>query len=243
MDGTLVVVPTYNEAEGVAELLERAREALPTAHFLVVDDSSPDGTGEIVAKIAEADDRVELLSRGSKSGLGRAYIAGFKIGLERGFSRFVEMDADLSHDPADLPRLVEATRDADVAIGSRYVRGGAVTGWSRGRHLLSLSANAYVLVLLGIGVRDSTSGFRCYRRPVLEASQLDTVSSDGYAFQVEMAFRARKAGFTITEIPIAFKERSQGKSKMSKQIVFEGMLWVTRMGLRRLLAALHMRPQ
>ncbi|MBW3590490.1 MAG: polyprenol monophosphomannose synthase [Actinobacteria bacterium] len=234
MDKTLVVVPTYNEADGINELLKLAREALPSAHFLVVDDSSPDGTGEIITKIAERDDRVQLLSRSSKEGLGRAYVAGFKEGLQQGFTRFIEMDADLSHDPADLPRLVAATETADVAIGSRYVKGGAVSGWSRGRHLLSMSANAYAFLLLGIGVVDSTSGFRCYRRKVLEALELETISSEGYAFQVEMVFRARREGFEITEIPIVFRERSQGKSKMSKQIVLEGMLWVTRTGLRRL---------
>lgn len=234
MDKTLVVVPTYNEADGISELLDLAREALPSASFLVVDDSSPDGTGEIVTKIAECDDRVQLLSRSSKEGLGRAYVAGFKEGLQQGFTRFIEMDADLSHDPADLPRLVAVTETADIAIGSRYVKGGAVSGWSRGRHLLSMSANAYAFLLLGIGVVDSTSGFRCYRREVLEALELETISSEGYAFQVEMVFRARRAGFEITEIPIVFRERSQGKSKMSKQIVLEGMLWVTRNGLRRL---------
>lgn len=234
MDKTLVVVPTYNEADGINELLELAREALPSASFLIVDDSSPDGTGEIVAKIAERDDRVQLLSRSSKEGLGRAYVAGFQEGLQRGFTRFIEMDADLSHDPADLPRLVAATESADVAIGSRYVKGGGVSGWSRGRHLLSMSANAYAFLLLGIGVVDSTSGFRCYRREVLEALELETISSEGYAFQVEMVFRARRAGFEITEIPIVFRERSQGTSKMSRQIVLEGMLWVTRTGLRRL---------
>lgn len=237
----LVVVPTYNEAAGIAELLDLARAALPNAQILVVDDSSPDGTGERVAQIAEVDHRVQLLSRPAKSGLGRAYIAGFRWGLTDEFTHFVEMDADLSHDPADLPRLMAAADSADLVIGSRYVEGGAVSGWSPGRHMLSRAANTYVRVLLGLAVMDSTSGFRCYRREVLEAVPLGSVASEGYAFQVEMAYRTLRAGFRVTEIPIVFRERSQGRSKMSRQIVLEGILWVTRMGLDRLGSAVRRR--
>lgn len=229
---TLVVVPTYNEATGIETLLDQALAADPDLRILVVDDNSPDGTGEIVTKRAATDPRIALLSRPAKQGLGRAYVAGFRWGMGEGYDRFVEMDADLSHDPADLPRLIAACEHADLVIGSRYVAGGRVEGWSRGRHALSRTANSYARIMLGHHIKDSTAGYRCYRREVLEALDLDSISSEGYAFQVEMAFRTRKAGFTISEIPIAFRERTSGSSKMSRQIVIEGMLWVTRTGLR-----------
>jgi dolichol-phosphate mannosyltransferase len=231
---TLVVVPTYNEAEGIETLLDQALAADPDLDILVVDDSSPDGTGEMVAKRAEIEPRIALLTRPTKEGLGRAYVAGFRQGLTQGYERFIEMDADLSHDPQDLPRLIRASAEADLVIGSRYVKGGSVEGWSKGRHALSATANGYARIMLGHHVKDSTAGFRCYRREVLEALDLDSISSEGYAFQVEMTFRARKAGFRVAEIPIAFRERSSGASKMSKHIVIEGMLWVTRTGLRNL---------
>lgn len=229
---TLVVVPTYNEATGIETLLDQALAADTDLHVLVVDDSSPDGTGEIVTKRAELEPRVMLMTRPAKQGLGRAYVDGFRWGIGEGYDRFIEMDADLSHDPADLPRLIEASEHADLAIGSRYVKGGSVEGWSRGRHALSAAANGYARIMLGHHIKDSTAGYRCYRREVLEALDLDSISSEGYAFQVEMAFRARKAGFSVEEIPIAFRERTTGSSKMSRQIVIEGMLWVTRTGLR-----------
>ena len=228
---TLVLVPTFNEAAGIDLLLDRALAAHPTLRVLVIDDGSPDGTGKIADDRALESDRVEVLHRTSKQGLGKAYVAGFKMGLERGFDRLIEMDADLSHDPSDLPRLIEASRTADLVIGSRYIDGGAVEGWSRGRHLLSRTANAYSRVLLGFPIRDSTSGFRCYRREVLESPDLDTASSEGYAFQIEMAFQAWRKGFRVQEIPIVFRERNTGKSKMSGDIVREGIIWVTRTGL------------
>lgn len=231
---TLVLVPTYNEAAGIETLLDQALAADPNLEILVVDDSSPDGTGEIVSKRAELEPRVRLLTRPAKRGLGRAYVAGFRVGLSEGYDRFIEMDADLSHDPQDLPRLISASSEAGLVIGSRYVEGGSVEGWSRGRHALSATANTYARVMLGHGIKDSTAGFRCYRREVLEALDLDSISSEGYAFQVEMAFRTRQAGFQVKEIPIAFHERSTGASKMSRQIVLEGMLWVTKTGLRNL---------
>lgn len=231
---TLVLVPTYNEAAGIETLLDQALAADPTLEVLVVDDSSPDGTGEIVSKRAELEPRVRLLTRPAKRGLGRAYVAGFRMGLSEGYDRFIEMDADLSHDPQDLPRLISASSEAGLVIGSRYVEGGSVEGWSRGRHALSAAANTYARIMLGHGIKDSTAGFRCYRREVLEALDLDSISSEGYAFQVEMAFRTRQAGFQVKEIPIAFRERSTGASKMSRQIVLEGMLWVTKTGLRNL---------
>jgi dolichol-phosphate mannosyltransferase len=231
----LLVVPTYNESDGIEDLLAQALASHPDLEILVVDDSSPDGTGEIVSKLAESDDRLGILTRGAKEGLGKAYLAGFGRGLLEEFDCFLEMDADLSHDPADLPRLIEAAENgSDVVIGSRYIKGGQVSGWSRARHLLSWSANRYAQALLRIPVRDSTSGFRCYRREVLEALDLASIATEGYAFQVEMTYRAWKAGFDIAEIPIVFRERTTGKSKMSRQIVLEGLIWVTAHGIKEL---------
>jgi dolichol-phosphate mannosyltransferase len=231
---TLVMVPTFNEAAGIEALLDAVMAAHESLEVLVIDDGSPDGTGEVADKYAAGQERVRVLHRESKQGLGKAYVAGMKVGLEKGFDRMIEMDADLSHDPADLPRLIAASEKADLVIGSRYVEGGAVEGWSRGRHLLSRAGNAYSMVLLGFPIRDSTSGFRCYRRELVEALELEAVASGGYAFQIEMAFTAWKKGFRVREIPIVFKERSSGKSKMSNSIVREGIAWVTRSGLKNL---------
>lgn len=230
----LVLVPTFNEADGIEMLLDRVLAADPALRVLVIDDGSPDGTGEIAGKRAEIDDRVEVLHRASKQGLGKAYVAGFKLGLERGFDRLIEMDADLSHDPDDLPRLIAASAEADLVIGSRYTKGGGVEGWSLPRHLLSQSANLYSMILLGFPIRDSTSGFRCYRREVLEVLDLEAVSSEGYSFQIEMAYSSWRRGFRVTEVPIVFRERSSGKSKMSRDIVIEGIIWVTKAGLTNL---------
>lgn len=198
----------------------------------MVDDSSPDGTGEVVKSFQEQNSRVELFSRASKQGLGRAYLEGFKQGLSKGYGRFIEMDGDFSHDPSELPVLINATDSADLVIGSRYIDEGSVAGWSRGRHLLSRVGNIYSSTLLSLPVKDSTSGFRCYCREVLEAIELDSIRSEGYAFQIEMAFRAHRAGFVIKEIPIVFKERATGKSKMSSAIVAEAIFQVTKWGLR-----------
>ena len=174
----LVVVPTYNESEGIETLLDQALASHPGLKVLVVDDSSPDGTGEIVAKLAEDNERIELLTRPGKQGLGKAYLAGFALGLSQEFDCFIEMDADLSHDPADLPRLIEAAEEgADLVIGSRYIKGGSVSGWSRARHALSWTANRYAKTMLGYPTKDSTAGFRCYRRTVLETLDLGSISS------------------------------------------------------------------
>lgn len=227
----LVVVPTYNEAEGIETLLSRVLTADPDLQVLVVDDSSPDGTGKIVTRIAESTDRLKLLTRPKKEGLGKAYVAGFMHGLAAGFEQFIEMDADLSHDPADLPRLLEAAGGADLVIGSRYVDGGDVAGWTRGRELLSRSANYYARMTLRLQIHDVTAGFRCYRREVLELIDLNSIESGGYAFQVEMTYRTDRAGFRIVEVPIVFKERVAGQSKMSRQIALEGLLWVGNRGL------------
>ncbi|MGH2688534.1 MAG: polyprenol monophosphomannose synthase [Actinomycetota bacterium] len=229
-EGVLVVVPTYNEAENIGEIIDAVLAGLPQASVLVVDDGSPDGTGAIVA--ARSGPRVHLLERESKQGLGRAYVAGFAWGLERGFSRFVEMDADFSHDPADLPVLAAVTEHADVAIGSRYVPGGEVVGWSKGREFLSRFGNTYARTLLGFPYRDATSGFRCYRRAVLEDIRLDDVASEGYAFQIDMTYRAWRLGYTIREIPITFRDRREGNSKMSRAIVVEAVTSVAGWALR-----------
>lgn len=238
----LLLVPTYNEAGGIDFLLDRALAAHPDLHILVIDDASPDGTGKIVADRALEEERIDVLHRTSKQGLGKAYVAGFMAGLEGGYDRLIEMDADLSHDPNDLPRLIEASERADLVIGSRYVPGGDVEGWSRRRHLLSRTANLYSQVLLGFPIHDSTSGFRCFRREVLESLDLEAASSEGYAFQIEMAFRSWKRGFRVAEIPIVFRERSSGKSKMSGDIVVEGIKWVTRTGLANLPSRFRRRP-
>lgn len=237
----LLVVPTYNEAEGIDHLLDRALATDPNLEVLVVDDGSPDGTGALVARRASSEERLHLLSRESKLGLGSAYLAGFRYGLAGGYQLFLEMDADLSHDPADITRLIEATRHAGLAIGSRYVEGGAIEGWSNSRHLLSLCANRYSRAMLGFPIRDSTSGFRCYRREVLEAVNLESINSEGYAFQIDLAYRAWKLGFDVVEIPITFKERSAGRSKMSTNIILEGVLRVTTWGIQSLLRRLRER--
>jgi len=231
---TLVMVPTFNEAHGIEILLDRVLAAHPSLEVLVIDDGSPDGTGEIADKCAAREGRIHVMHRSSKQGLGRAYVAGFTRGLEDGFDLMIEMDADLSHDPDDLTRLIAASERADLVIGSRYVRGGSVEGWSRGRHLLSRSANLYSMVLLGFPIRDSTSGFRCYRREVVESVDLEAIASGGYAFQIEMAYLAWRKGFRVAEVPIVFQERRSGQSKMSRDIVAEGISWVTRSGITNL---------
>ncbi|MGH9194141.1 MAG: polyprenol monophosphomannose synthase [Acidimicrobiia bacterium] len=230
----LVVVPTFNEAGNIGKIVQAVLSACPDCDLLVVDDGSPDGTGEIVGALARENARLELMQRESKSGLGRSYVAGFSWGLERGYERFLEMDADFSHDPGDIPRLISTAQSCDLSIGSRYVSGGGVEGWSKSRHLLSRSGNIYAQIVLGLRVRDSTSGFRCYRREVLEKIDLAQVRSDGYAFQIDMAYRTQMLGFKVCETPIVFRERSEGTSKMSKAIVMEGITSVTRWAIRDL---------
>lgn len=230
--GTLLVIPTFNEAHNIIKLLESVRSRAGKVSVLVVDDGSPDGTADRAQEFASKTDGVEVMKRTAKAGLGRAYVAGFKWGLERSFDRFIEMDADFSHDPGDVPRLLAAADHADVAIGSRYIAGGGVVGWARGRHLLSLGGNIFNRLMLGFSVKDSTSGFRCYSREVLEAIGLDSVKSDGYAFQIDMTYRAWQLGYRIVEIPIVFREREVGTSKMSRAIVGEAIASVVKWGLR-----------
>jgi dolichol-phosphate mannosyltransferase len=219
-----LVLPTYNEAENVEPLVEAARAKLPpSAQLLVVDDNSPDGTGEIADRLAERHENVRVLHRAQKEGLGPAYIAGFRAALAGGAGLVLEMDSDFSHDPAYLPRLLEAAKRADVVLGSRYVPGGGVSDWGPLRRAVSRGGSAYARLVLGVDVRDLTGGFKCFRREVLEAIDLDAISTRGYAFQVEMTYRAIRLGFKVVEVPIVFRERRVGTSKMDLGIAVEAV--------------------
>jgi dolichol-phosphate mannosyltransferase len=229
-----VILPTYNEAENLERIVGAVLEQLPESRqVLIVDDNSPDGTGEIADRLAEASESVSVLHRRQKEGLGPAYLAGFRVALDAGAQRIVEMDADFSHDPSYLPSLIEATEDADLAIGSRYVEGGGVADWGAVRRFISRGGSAYARTALRLPVRDLTGGFKCFRREVLEAIDLDTIQARGYAFQVETTFRALKAGFRVVEVPIVFKDRRDGASKMSKSIIAEAIWRVPAMRFRR----------
>lgn len=219
-----VVLPTYNEAANIERMVEAVREKLPAeGQILIVDDSSPDGTGEIAARLADEHDGVRFLSRPRKEGLGPAYIAGFREALAGGAGLLVEMDSDFSHEPAYLPRLLDAAERADLAIGSRYVPGGGVTEWGALRRGISRGGSTYARLTLGLGVHDLTGGFKCFRREVLEAIDLEAIRSRGYAFQVEMTYRAVQLGFDVVEVPIVFRDRQAGSSKMSRSIVLEAI--------------------
>jgi dolichol-phosphate mannosyltransferase len=226
-----VIIPTYNERDNLEPIVARVRTSVPAADILVVDDSSPDGTGEIADKLAATDTHVHVLHREGKSGLGAAYIAGFTWCLERGYDVLVEQDADGSHDPADLPRMLTALDGADLVIGSRYVPGGTTVNWPKSRELLSRSANIYVRILLGIGIHDATAGYRAYRARTLRAIGLDEVESQGYCFQIDLTLRTAQEGFVIREVPITFTERARGASKMSNAIVAEALLRVAQWGV------------
>jgi dolichol-phosphate mannosyltransferase len=228
----LVVTPTFNERDNLPELTRRLRAAVPQADLLVVDDASPDGTGELADELADADRAVHVVHRAAKEGLGPAYLAGFGWGLDRGYDVLVEMDADCSHAPEQLPDLLVALREADLVLGSRWVPGGSVVDWPARRMLLSRAGNAYARLLLGVPVRDATGGYRAYRREVLQAVALDDVASQGYCFQVDLVWRAWKAGYRVVEVPIRFTERIAGVSKMNRSIVAEALWQVTVWGLR-----------
>ena len=232
-----VVIPTYNERSNLGPIVERVHSACPRAHVLVVDDNSPDGTGDVADELSAEDQRIHVLHRTGKAGLGVAYVAGFHWALERGYDRVVEMDADGSHAPEDLPRLTAALDGqhgrADVVLGSRYVRGGRVRNWSWYRQWLSRGANVYSKIALGVAIDDITGGYRIYRREVLEALPLDEIASQGYCVQVDLARRAVEAGFALVEVPITFVEREVGESKMSVVIVREALVRVTKWGLAR----------
>jgi dolichol-phosphate mannosyltransferase len=230
----LVVLPTYNEAATIESILDRVRTALPDTSVLVVDDGSPDGTAKIAADVGGRSGNVEVLSRPEKLGLGSAYRDGFAWGLARGYEAFVEMDSDFSHDPDALPSILAPLEQGyEVCIGSRYVPGGSIPNWSLLRRMLSRGGNIYADVLLGLGVRDSTAGFRAYTASVLRRIDLRTVRAESYGFQIEMTFRAMKAGARIREVPIRFVDRELGTSKMSTYTVVEALTLVTRWGARR----------
>lgn len=226
-----VIIPTYNEAENLEPIVARVRSAVPDADVLIADDNSPDGTGDIADKLALTDDHVHVLHRPGKQGLGAAYLAGFGWALDRGYGAMVEMDADGSHDPAELPSLLAALEDADLVVGSRWVKGGTVRNWPRSRELLSRGGNAYARVMLGLSVHDATGGYRAYRAAALNDIALHTVTSQGYCFQIDLTLRAARALKKIVEVPITFTERTHGSSKMSRAIVAEALWRVTVWGI------------
>jgi dolichol-phosphate mannosyltransferase len=230
----LIVLPTYNEAENIVEVLGRIAEAVPAADVLVVDDGSPDGTADIAERWGEQNGgHVTLLRRGAKAGLGSAYRAGFAYGIAHGYDSLIEMDSDLQHDPAALPSLISAVEaGADLAIGSRYVPGGHIPDWPKHREWLSRGGNRYAALVLRLQVRDATAGFRCYRAPTLARIDLERISADGYGFQIEMAYNVARLGGRIVEVPITFNDRERGTSKMSSRIVVEALLLVTWWAIR-----------
>ncbi len=231
MGNSLVIIPTYNEKENIAPIIDAVFQLPGNFHILIVDDNSPDKTAEIVKELQKKyTGKLHLLERPNKDGLGRAYISGFKWALKHQYEYIFEMDADFSHDPNDLPRLLKACEDGyDIAIGSRYVKEGKVENWPFGRILMSYFASVYVRMILWINIQDTTSGFKCYHRKVLETMDLDLIQFNGYAFQIEMKYYALKLGFKIKEIPITFKDRNQGQSKMSKAIFKEALIGVWKM--------------
>jgi dolichol-phosphate mannosyltransferase len=233
IDPVLVVIPTYNERENIGPILERLLKALPDVNALVVDDGSPDGTGDVADELAKADERIQVMHRTEKAGLGAAYVAGFRWGLSREYATIVEMDADGSHAPEDLPRVLAALEDADLSIGSRYVPGGSTVNWPFQRKALSWVANFYAKIALGMKINDITAGFRAYRRTVLEKLELDEIASRGYCFQIDLAFRTKLAGFEVVEVPITFTEREIGQSKMSGSVVREAIVMVGMWGIKR----------
>jgi dolichol-phosphate mannosyltransferase len=227
----VIVMPTYNERQNLEIIAGRVRESVPDADLLVVDDNSPDGTGDLADKLAETDRHVQVMHRTEKAGLGRAYVAGFSWALEHGYDVIVEMDADGSHRPEDLPRLLTALDSADAVIGSRYVPGGTVVNWPKSREFLSRGANIYNRVLLGISIKDATGGFRVYRASTLRRLDLNNIESAGYCFQIDMTLRVLQAGLKLTEEPITFVERERGASKMSGAVIREAFFRVAQWGI------------
>jgi len=234
--GALIVTPTYNERSNLEQFVESTLGIAPGAHILIVDDNSPDGTGALANELAARDKRVRVLHRPSKLGLGTAYIAAFQLGLHEDYRHFFEMDADLSHDPRHLPDFFRALEDgADVVVGSRNIRGGDIMGWGPGRHLLSKGGSLYSRLILGIDVRDLTSGYKAFRRSALVALLSSNVASNGYSFQIELTYRALRMGLTVREVPIVFVDRQVGASKMDGKIVLEAVTTVWKLRLRGLL--------
>lgn len=230
MNKNLVIIPTYNEKENIEKMVRKVFSLQPTFELLIIDDGSPDGTGQIVKTMQQKYTGLHLLERSGKQGLGTAYIVGFKWALARDYDYIFEMDCDFSHNPDDLPRLLKACQaDADVAVGSRYCKGGKVKNWPIGRILMSYFASVYVRIVLWINIKDTTAGFKCYRRKVLQTIELDQVRFMGYAFQIEMKYRALKKGFKVVEVPITFVDRIEGVSKMSTKIFKEAFWGVLQM--------------
>lgn len=233
--GALIVTPTYNERSNLETFVESTLGVAPAAHILIVDDNSPDGTGELADELAVRDKRVRVLHRPSKLGLGTAYIAAFQLGLHEGYRHFFEMDADLSHDPRHLPEFFqELEAGADVVVGSRNIRGGNVLGWGAGRHALSKGGSLYSRLILGVGIRDLTSGYKAFQRDALSAVIAGNVVSNGYSFQIEMTYRALRLGLAVKEVPIVFVDRQVGASKMDRKIVLEAVTTVWKLRLRAL---------
>jgi dolichol-phosphate mannosyltransferase len=233
MERVLVIVPTYNERDNLPEIVRAVHQHLPAADLLVVDDNSPDGTGQVADELAAQDRQVHVLHRAGKQGLGTAYVAGFKWALARPYDFMFEMDCDFSHDPKYLPELLARAREgADLALGSRYVDGGGTVNWGALRKLISRGGSLYARTILGVRVHDLTGGFKCFRRRVLETIDLDSVSAQGYGFQIEMTYRTIKHGFAVEEVPIVFVDRRVGQSKMSKKIFLEALtlVWKLRLG-------------
>ncbi|MHB8598785.1 MAG: polyprenol monophosphomannose synthase [Ktedonobacteraceae bacterium] len=231
----LIIIPTYNELENLRPLIQEIFSYVPQTDILIVDDNSPDGTGKLADELSAENPRIHVMHRAGKLGLGTAYIAGFKYAIEQKYDAAFEMDADFSHDPKYLPNFLEAIEDADLVIGSRYVKGGGTPNWSLLRRFISGGGNIYARFLLGLPIQDCTAGYRLYRRKVLETIDLDTIQSQGYAFQIELVYRVRKHNFKIVETPIIFLDRRVGKSKMSQKIFLEGFIFVfrTRFGLNK----------
>jgi dolichol-phosphate mannosyltransferase len=239
LDRVVVVIPTYDERDNLEWIVGRLRTAVPDVDVLVVDDDSPDGTGDLADQLAAADPQVAVVHRTEKAGLGAAYLHGFRVALERGYDVIGEMDADGSHQPEQLPALLTALRDADLVIGSRWVAGGSVVNWPLSRKVLSVGGNLYARVLLGIPLRDVTAGYRVFRRTTLEGIDLASVESAGYIFQTDLAFRTLQAGLRVVEVPIEFVERVRGESKMSRDVATESLRRITVWGLRHRLAQLR----
>jgi dolichol-phosphate mannosyltransferase len=238
MSRTLVVTPTYNEAENIESFISAVLSQDPSLEMLIVDDNSPDGTGAIVEKLQQSNNRIHMLRRPGKMGLGTAYVAGFKYAIAESYDYVFEMDADFSHDPKEVPKMLKKMETCDVAIGSRYVNGVRVVNWPIRRLLLSYGANVYTRVITGLPVKDATGGFKCFKKEVLEAIDLDRVRSNGYAFQIEMNFKVWSKGFKVSEHPIIFFERQSGVSKMSRNIVYEAVFMVWKLKLQKVFGQL-----
>lgn len=235
MPRSLVVIPTYNEADNIPTLIPAVLSQAPDVEVLIVDDSSPDGTAAVTRKMMESDPRIHMLERKAKMGLGSAYVEGFKFAIKHSYECVFEMDADFSHSPNEIPNFLEKSERFDLVLGSRYVNGVRVLNWPIRRLILSFAANVYTRIVTGMPLHDATGGFKCFRRKVLETIDLDSVKSNGYAFQIEMSYKAWKNGFKVTEIPITFHDRRSGESKMSRDIVYEAFFMVWKLRFEALL--------